>query len=142
MKESTSPHKKVQELCDCYAGTDPLTEMITLDPQESTEDAALKWIALAFLHGINSSAEKLTLTMNEAGEVTVKATYQKAQLPSPDKSIGKAVMQHIRKITHIEQSEGKTQLALGFRENSMELNIKIKKGSKEEKITIHFPDEP
>lgn len=140
MKESTSPHKRVQDLCDCYAETDPLTEMITPDPQESTEEAALKWIALAFLHGINSNAEKLTLAMDESGDVTVKATYRKTVLPSPGKAIGESIIQHIRKITHIDQGEGKTPLALGFRENSMELNIKIKKKSKGEKITICFPD--
>ena len=54
MKDSGNMHKKVQEMCDCYATNDPLKEMAKLKNDADTEAAAVKWLALAALHGINT----------------------------------------------------------------------------------------
>lgn len=53
MRDTTSLHQKVQEMCDCFAANDPLKEMSKLQQDPGGEDAAIKWIALAVLHGIN-----------------------------------------------------------------------------------------
>ena len=50
MKDKQSLHLKVQELCDCYATTDPLKEMSDVAKDADKEEAALKWISLAVLH--------------------------------------------------------------------------------------------
>ena len=54
MKDKHSLHLKVQELCDCFATTDPLKEMSLLEKDAEGSGAALKWLALAILHGINA----------------------------------------------------------------------------------------
>ena len=46
MKDKRSLHLKVQELCDCYATTDPLKEMSIVKDDEDQDEAGLKWLAL------------------------------------------------------------------------------------------------
>ena len=58
MKDTKSLHLKVQELCDCFATTDPLKEMSVVKNDADTQEAALKWLALAALHGVNNNAKK------------------------------------------------------------------------------------
>ena len=58
MKEKRNLHLKVQELCDCYATTDPLKEMSNVKNDVDKDEAALKWLALAALHGVNHNAKK------------------------------------------------------------------------------------
>ena len=62
MKDAGSLHQKVQGLCDCFATNDPLKEMSTVKNDTDTDEAALKWIALAILHGINSNAKEITIS--------------------------------------------------------------------------------
>ncbi|WP_300666680.1 hypothetical protein [Desulfoluna sp.] len=140
MKESASPHLKVQELCDCYAETDPLKEMSTVIREPAEEETALKWIALAILHGINSNAEKISLLKEASGKVEVRAKYRTAQLPTPGAETGARIMELTRAITHLETEKGKTALALGFRGNSVELKVKIKKEGDQETVSFIFPE--
>ena len=46
----------------------------------------------------------------------------------------------VREITHIESGKGKSPLALGIRQDSIELRVKIKTKDKGEMVTISFPD--
>ena len=57
MKEKRNLHLKVQELCDCYATNDPLQEMSVVKDDADQEEAAIKWLALASLHGVNNNAK-------------------------------------------------------------------------------------
>jgi len=61
MKEKRNLHLKVQELCDCYATTDPLKEMSLVAKDKDQEEAALKWFALAALHGVTNNAKEITI---------------------------------------------------------------------------------
>jgi hypothetical protein len=45
----------------------------------------------------------------------------------------------VREITHIEGNEGKTLLALGMRNDSLELKVKLKVEGALEKVKIEFP---
>lgn len=139
MKDSSSLHLKVQELCDCFATSDPLKEMSTIKKEEEHDEAALKWLALAVLHGINSNAEKIQISEDKDGSIQVSAKYRKATLPSPGSAIGKKVIETIRNITHLEKAKGATPLAFGFRNNSMELYVSAKDKKGEKKVTIEFP---
>ena len=127
MKDAANLHLKVQELCDCFATTDPLKEMSELSRSPDDEENALKWMALAILHGINSNAEEITLSKTKGGEVEVTAKYRLTQLPSPGGEIGTKVLEQLREITHIDQDKGKMMLALGFRNNDLDLKIKTKR---------------
>jgi hypothetical protein len=139
MKEKRNLHLKVQELCDCYATNDPLKEMSQIKKDSDKEEAALKWLALAALHGVNDNAEEVAITRSPQGEIRVTAKYREAELPSPGPEIGEKIVGAVREITHIESGKGKIPLALGIRDDSIELEIKMKSKDKGEKVTIKFP---
>jgi hypothetical protein len=139
MKEKRNLHLKVQELCDCYATTDPLKEMSDVGKDKDPEEAALKWLALAALHGVNNNAREITIRRNKKGEVKVVAEYRSTELPSPGAAVGQKIMAAVREITHIESDKGKTRLALGVRNDSLDLKVRIKVQGAYEKVRIEFP---
>jgi hypothetical protein len=139
MKEKRNLHLRVQELCDCYATTDPLKEMCTVEKDPDKEEAALKWLALAALHGVNDNAKEITIRRNQKGEVKVSAKYRKTELPSPGAGVAEKIISAVRNITHIEGDKGKTHLALGMRNDSLDLKVKIKLKGAYEKVRIEFP---
>ena len=140
MKEKRNLHLKVQELCDCYATNDPLKEMSQIKKDSDTDEAALKWLALVALHGVNNNAKKVSISRLNNGEIKVTAKYREAELPSPGPEIGEKIMSAVREITHVESGKGKTPLALGIRQDSIELEIKIKSKDDGEKVSITFPE--
>lgn len=140
MRDKETLHKKVQEEIDCFATTNPLKEMSELGKSEDVEEAALKWLALAALHGINMNARKITIIKSGDGEVKVTAEYRPAQLPSPGLTIGEKIIETVRRITHLEEEKGKTLLALGVRDGSVDLKVKVKKEADGERVTLKFPD--
>ncbi len=140
MKEKRNLHLKVQELCDCYATGDPLKEMSDVQNDSDKEEAALKWMALAALHGVNNNAEEVTISRYADGAVKVTAKYRESELPSPGSEIGSKVMEAVREITHIEGNKGKSALALGIRNDSIELEVKMKEKEGREKVTLKFPE--
>ena len=139
MKEKRNVHLKVQELCDCYATNDPLKEMSVVKNDGDKEEAAFKWLALASLHGINNNAKEVTLTRSKNGDVRVTAKYRETDLPSPGSDVGAKIIEALREVTHIEGDKGKMPLSLGIRNDSIELQVKMKSKDKGEKITIRFP---
>jgi len=139
MKEKRNLHLKVQELCDCYAGTDPLKEMSTVKNDTDKDEAALKWLALAALHGVNNNAKEISISRSADGHVTVKAKYRESELPTPGEAVGQKVLQAVREITHLEADKGKIPLALGIRDSSIELTVKVNAKKDQEQVTIKFP---
>jgi len=140
MRDKHSLHLKVQELCDCYATTDPLKEMSDLEKDVDKEDAALKWLALATLHGINANAKKISIMKTKEGTVKVTAEYRKTDLPAPDSDIGGRIIEVVRGITHMEGDKAKTPLALGVRDGSIELTVKLKSSDDGDKVSLKFPE--
>ncbi len=139
MKEKRNIHLKVQELCDCYATNDPLKEMSEIKGDGDQDEAAEKWLALAALHGVNDNAKEVSITRSPDGNIRVTAKYREAELPSPGAEIGEKIMNAVRDITHIEGGKGKSPLALGIREDSIELKIKMKSKDEGQKVTLKFP---
>ena len=140
MKEKRNVHLKVQELCDCYATNDPLKEMSTVKNEEDKDEAALKWLALTALHGVNGNAKKIAITRSEDGEISVTAKYRESELPSPGSEVGAKIIEAVREITHIEGDKGKTPLALGIRNDSIEIQVKMKSKEGKEKVTFKFSE--
>ena len=139
MKEKRNVHLKVQELCDCYATNDPLKEMSTVKNEGDKDEAALKWLALSALHGVNSNAETITITRSKDGDIDVTAKYRESELPSPGSDIGTKIIAAVREITHIEGKKGKTPLALGIRNDSIEIQVKMNSEEDKEIVTLNFP---
>ena len=140
MKEKRNVHLKVQELCDCYATSDPLKEMSVVKNDEDKDEAALKWLALAALHGVNDNAKEVTIVRGKDGEVRVTAKYRESELPSPGSDVGERIMEAVREVTHIEGDKGQSRLSLGIRNDSIELQVKMKTKDNGEKVTIKFPE--
>jgi hypothetical protein len=138
MRDMTTLHLKVQELCDCFAQTDPLREMSLLKNAPDKEEAALKWIALAVLHGVNMDAKQISITNASDGTVKVVAEYRDAELPSPGSEIGKQAVKALREITHIEEKKGELPLALGIRESSLEVKVQVNQQDGTETVTLKF----
>jgi hypothetical protein len=141
MKDKETLHRKVQELIDCFATADPLKEMWLLKKTEADEEAPLKWLALAVLHGINAGAKEISVIRSDDGGLRVEAEYRKAELPGPGSIIGERIFESLRRITHMEGDKGKTVLAMGVREGSIDLSVKIDKGKEGEKLTLKFPED-
>ncbi len=139
MKEKRNIHLKVQEMCDCYATTDPLKEMSEITSESDQEEAAEKWLALAALHGVNNNAKEISISRSKDGKIKVTAKYRESELPSPGSAIGERIMNAVREITHIDSGKGKSPLALGIREDSIELKIKMKSKDTGEQVTLTFP---
>ena len=140
MKEKRNLHLKVQELCDCYGSTDYLREMSVVQNDADREEAALKWLALVALHGVNGNAKKVTLSRTDDGKVKVVAEYRETELPSPGAEVASKIFSSMREITHIEDEKGKTVLALGIRDSSIETQIKLKSKHGKEELSVEFPD--
>jgi hypothetical protein len=140
MKEKRSLHLKVQELCDCYATNDPLKEMSVVKNDGDKDEAALKWLALAALHGVNNNAKEVIISCASDGDVRVTAKYRETELPSPGSEVGSRIMEAVKEITHIEDKKGKSPLALGIRNDSVELEVKLKDKNGGQKVTIKFPE--
>jgi len=140
MKPKRNLHMRLQEMCDCYATNDPLKEMSAINNGNDKNEAALKWLALAALHGVNDHAKKISIVKSADGHISVTAKYRESELPPPDNEIGKNILSVIREITHIDSDKGKMPLALGIRQDSIDLNIKIESEKGKEKVTLSFPD--
>jgi hypothetical protein len=140
MKDKRSLHLKVQELVDCYATTDPLREMSVLEKDADQEEAALKWVALAALHGINANANEVTIIKPKGGKVKVVARYNETELPSPGPQVAGKIIGAMRDITHIEGDKDKSLLALGVRDGSVELTVNLKTDEEGETLTLKFPE--
>ena len=103
------------------------------------DDTALKWLALASLHGINNHAEKIIVTQSNNGETEVAVEYYKCYLPSPGSGLEEKIIKTMRDIIHIEGDKGKSMLALGVKDSSLTLEVKIKAKKEGEKLVIKFP---
>ena len=96
-------------------------------------------MALAVLHGINFNAKKISLTTSADGTTTVQAKYREATLPSPGKEIGRNIVEAVRRITHFEGDKGKGPLALGVRNDNLEIGVKVERDEHGETVTFKFP---
>lgn len=138
MNTIRSLHLRVQEMCDCYTATDPLREMSKLvREEEDLQESAIKWLALAILHGINSNAEKIAIQRGDDGQIVVKAKYRTTELPAPNEKIAAAVMETVRQITHIED-KGTLPLSIGIQNSSIDLEAKLKLKEGEDKLELKF----
>jgi hypothetical protein len=140
MLDKRTLHMKVQEHCDCFATTDLLGEMAGLTKEQDSEDGALKWIALAVLHGIDRNAKKIAIRSTAGGGISVTAKYRESELPKPPAAIGRKVFDVIKGITHIEGDKGKTPVVIGIRDSSIELEVKFGHDGDEEEVVLKFPD--
>jgi len=139
MEDKRNLHLKVQEMIDCHATTDPLKGLSEIGQEADLDEAAVKWLALAALHGINAGAKKIKLKLGPQGQVKVEAKYRESYLPAPPPELAKKILEAMRGITHLEGEKGKEPLALGVRGDSLELEVKFKSEDDVEQLSLKFP---
>jgi hypothetical protein len=114
--------------------------MSVSEKDEDKDETALKWLALAILHRINANAKKISISRSKDGKMEVMAKYRKADLPTPGSEVGEKIIEAVRGITHLEGEKGETPLAIGIRDGSIEINVKLKKDRAAESVTLKFPE--
>lgn len=139
MSHPSNLHLRVQEMADCYKGTDPLKEMCRVPDEPDLDQAAQKWIALAILHGVAANAEEVSIRRHEDGSVTVRAEYREAALPSPGAQAGGRAVEVLRDIVHLEGDKAKGTLAFGWGNESLELRVKARREGGRDTVTLKFP---
>jgi len=139
MRDKRNLHEKVQEMCDCFVTADPLQEMSHLKEEKDNDEAALKWLALAILHGIDSNAKKITISASKEGNVKVLAKYRESRLPSPTAEVGQKILESVKNIAHFEKEEGKIPWAVGIGDSSLEIDVKMEKEGEFETVELKFP---
>jgi hypothetical protein len=137
MLDKRTLHMKVQEQCDCFATTEPLREMAALGKEPDPEEGALKWIALAVLHGIGRNAESISLRRSAGGEFSVTAKYRESELPEPPERIGRKVFDVVKAITHLEDT-GRMPIIIGIRDSSMEIEFNLDRDGGAEEVVLKF----
>ncbi|MCG6917094.1 MAG: hypothetical protein LJE89_06055 [Deltaproteobacteria bacterium] len=139
MKDKRNLHLEVQEHIDCFTNTDPLKEMSEITKDTDKDQAALKWMALAVLHGVNFNAKKISIRTAPDGTTTVRAKYREAELPSPGGEIGRHIVESVRRITHFDGDKGKGPVAIGLRNDNLEIGVKVNRDEDGETVTFKFP---
>jgi hypothetical protein len=139
MKDKESRHKKVQEMIDCYATSDPLKEMSEIQGEKDISEASIKWLALAGLHGINMNASEIKIKKSPEGKIQITARYRPAELPSPGTAAGNKIIQDLRDITHLDGDTGESMLSLGVREGAVDIKVTVKKDHRGEEAVLIFP---
>jgi hypothetical protein len=139
MKDAQNLHLKVQELCDCFSTTDPLKEMSEIKTDDDRMEAALKWLALSALHGVNNNAKKITVKKTNDGNVSVTAEYRDTELPSPGPDVADHIFEAVRKMTYLEDEKGKSEFSLGLGNSSLDLTISVKDKDDYKKVSLKFP---
>ena len=139
MEDKRNAHMKVQEMVDCFAMEDPLRAMSLMRNDDDKEEAALKWLALAVLHGVNDNAKRIVLERSKDGGVEVTAKYRKATLPAPDPEIANKIMEALRAILHTEGKKADLDLALGIRDSRLDLHVEVTNEDGNEALTLEFP---
>ncbi|MEW6664430.1 MAG: hypothetical protein AB1512_04310 [Thermodesulfobacteriota bacterium] len=140
MRDKAGVQQKVQEMIDCYAETDPLKGMSELSGDKDPDEAALKWLALAVLHGINANAREVSIMKSRDGGVKVISEYRNAELPSPGPGVGEKIIQSLRSMAHVERDKVDFPLSLGIRDGSIGLRLKMKRDKEGERATLKFPE--
>jgi len=138
MRDKGGFHRKVQELIDCFATTDPLRGMAELQGKQDQDEAALMWLAFAVLHGINADASEISILKSADGTVRVVPKYRRRDLPPPSPAVAKRIFEVLREITHADRDRAETLLALGIRDGSAELMVKQRRERDGQKATLKF----
>jgi hypothetical protein len=147
IKDDRNYHKRLQELCDCYMETDPKTELekaakgVSGDPSGSLDELALKFLGLGIFYGASEKAKKITIQRSKEGKVlfTVDAKG-KYQLPPPTTKLADQVISIARAITHIDADQGKLPVAMGLRNDRLDLTFQFDRKAGEETFSITFPE--
>ncbi|MFA7381951.1 MAG: hypothetical protein WC001_00725 [Desulfurivibrionaceae bacterium] len=136
-------HLKLIEMCDCYLGTDyaATIQQVADAPSADTKEDAMRYLALALLLTLTEKARQLSLKRkNDKITVTIKHDAEKTALRPPTRAVFDKIISMVRGIIHLEEDKGGLPLALGLKNDQIELQVKIERTADKETLKIKFPD--
>ena len=147
MRDSRSLHLRLQGYADCFAETDPEGELgeisakgVAGDTTNDMTEVALKYLALAILHGIDQGARKVRIeSMGPINGSCSLIGKKKKKLPRPPTGLAARMVGIIRSITDLENDEGRGKLACGLRDHPIEIDVEIDRTGEQEELTLNLP---
>jgi hypothetical protein len=147
IKDDRNYHQRLQEFCDCYMETDPKKELekaskgISGDPSGNLDELALKFLGLGIFYGASEKAKKISVQRSKDGKVTFSVDAKgKYQLPAPTTQLADRVISIARAITHIDSDQGKLPVAMGLRNDRLDITFLFDRKGGEETFSISFPE--
>jgi hypothetical protein len=147
MKDERNYHLRLQEFCDCYMETDPKTELekaakgVSGDPAGDPDEHALKFLGLSIFYGVSEKAKSISLQRSKDGKVLFSVDAKgKYQLPPPHTQLADRIISIGRSITHIDEDQGKLPVALGLRNDRIDVTFQFGRKAGDETFSILFPE--
>jgi hypothetical protein len=139
MADMESAHLRLQQQIDCQLEVTPSTALKAWEregwkdePGTDVDEAPLKYMALVLLDAIEDRASRVALDKDEGVTVFSDATHE---LPKPPTHILARGLEILREISGLQGPKGEATLALGIRNDSLDLVIHKEAG----KHMINFP---
>ncbi len=132
MIDAESPHKRLQEQIDCQLDLKPREALQrwqqsgwTEEPGTDSDEAPLKLLALYILEAIGERAVRMTIDKDQGAVVYGDTTYN---LPAGPPHFIARGLELLREMTGMEGATAKGTLALGVRNDTLELIIQKQGG--------------
>lgn len=132
MADLESPHLRLQQQIDCQLEVNPKEALATWEkqgwreePGTDADEAALKYLALVLIDAIEEKAVRLALDKDTGVIVYGNSTYELPKAPQHYIARG---LEILREITGIDGPSGEGTLALGVRDDSLDLVIQKQAG--------------
>jgi len=132
MADVESPQLRLQQQIDCQLEVDPKAALATWEkqgwreePGTDADEAPLKYLALVLIDAIEEKAVRLAVDKDAGVIVYGNSTYELPKAPQHYIARG---LEILREITGIDGPSGEGTLALGVRNDSLDLVIQKQAG--------------
>ncbi len=127
MSDSESPHLRLQQQMDCQLEIAPRMALELWEragwaeePGTDADEAPLKYMALVLLDAIEERAARFSMDKDKGVTVHGDSTYSLPKAPAHVIARGLEIM---RDITGLDGAKGQGQLALGIRNDTVDVTI-------------------
>ena len=132
MENAENPHLRLQQQIDCQLEVNPRQALSQWekqgwkeDPGTDVDEAPLKYLALVLLDAIEQKAVRLAVDKDEGVMVYADTSYALPKAPTHYIARG---LEILREITGLQGAAGQGKLALGVRNDSLDLVIQKQAG--------------
>ncbi|MBI5440439.1 MAG: hypothetical protein HY900_04425 [Deltaproteobacteria bacterium] len=138
MLQRQSYYLKLEDYIDCFAEATALDELRRGGMAAEGDEAAIKWLALALLHGLSCRTDALEMSRSANGSVEVRMSG--CSLPAPEREFAPQIFEAVRRIAHLEGEDASVPLTLGIRNDSLDFQVEMTRRGGGEFLTIRFPN--
>lgn len=147
MVDANSLQLRLQGYVDCFAETDPESELRGIhakgvggDATGDLTEVALKYLALSLLHGIDQGASRLMIESEGTMDGSCRlAGSLDIRLPAPPTGLARRMIDILRCIAGMEKESGTGRIAFGFRNDRFDLDFEVSKDRDRQELSIRLP---